>query len=443
MLRSIWIENFKSYKTKQQLSLSPLTLMVGANAAGKSNAIEALKFISWFVGGEKLSTIQNRIDNSERIFRGDVRDLVCMSGSENFKFKIYFENKSSYSFSVGIKDKEYLFLANEELKNTDNQIIYSTKLSEKKVSNNNLTETDSMEVKVFPNFLSKQPPTFRFITQRESAVINDMPHILSIANHQFKGSTDDTKILINQVINELQYIKFFDFIPSSMRGFSLISNKLNKMGSNLSGVLKYLYNEGKIDEVMDFVRELPEQEFIGLEFFEDNRERFSLELIEKFGLDSNVKNWSIELLSDGTVRVLAIAAALLTSSEGTTLVLEELDNGIHPSKVKSLLDKIYKYAESKKISLIITTHNPALMDGLPDKALGDVVFCYRDPKEGNSCLTRLSDLDDYVGLVSQGPLGELVTQGIVDRFVKNPITKDQKKQNALDWLALMRGEAHE
>ena len=75
------------------------------------------------------------------------------------------------------------------------------------------------------------------------------------------------------------------------------------------------------------------------------------------------------------------------------------------------------------------------MDALPDEALGDVVFCYRDPQEGDSRLVRLSDLDDYAGLITQGPLGELVTNGIVDRFVKSPVTPEAKKQNALDWLA--------
>lgn len=39
------------------------------------------------------------------------------------------------------------------------------------------------------------------------------------------------------------------------------------------------------------------------------------------------------------------------------------------------------------------------MDAIPDEALADVVFCYRDPNEGDSRLVRLGDLDDYVGLV--------------------------------------------
>lgn len=67
------------------------------------------------------------------------------------------------------------------------------------------------------------------------------------------------------------------------------------------------------------------------------------------------------------------------------------------------------------------------MDAIPDEALADVVFCYRDPRQGDSRLLRLGDLDDYVGLVVQGSLGDLVTRGIVERFVKHPKTKEEKK----------------
>lgn len=82
------------------------------------------------------------------------------------------------------------------------------------------------------------------------------------------------------------------------------------------------------------------------------------------------------------------------------------------------------------------------MDALPDKALGDVVFAYRDPKQGDSRLIRLSDLEDYEGLVSQGSLGELVTKEVVDRFVKILFLAKQK-QKALNWLEQMRGISHE
>ena len=79
---SITIKNFKSYK-EATLPLAPLTLLIGANASGKSNAIEAFRFLSWVAGGERLSTLQNRVNDSDKIIRGTINDLVFL-GENNF-----------------------------------------------------------------------------------------------------------------------------------------------------------------------------------------------------------------------------------------------------------------------------------------------------------------------------------------------------------------------
>ncbi len=71
MLKSILIENFKSYK-KQTLPLAPLTLMIGANASGKSNALEAFRFLSWLSQGQKLTVLKHRVDDSEQVLRGQL-----------------------------------------------------------------------------------------------------------------------------------------------------------------------------------------------------------------------------------------------------------------------------------------------------------------------------------------------------------------------------------
>lgn len=191
--------------------------------------------------------------------------------------------------------------------------------------------------------------------------------------------------------------------------------------------------------IVEFIKSLPEQDIKDITFFEDRRGRVALELVETFG--NQERTYSVELLSDGTLRVLAIAAALLSAREGSSVIIEEVDNGIHPSRAHQLLETMRTQAQQRNIRLLLSTHNPALMDALPDQALGDVVFCYRDPAQGDSRLVRLSDLNDFPGLVSQAPLGELVTHAIVDRFVKSPRTAEQRKQRALEWLAEIQGES--
>jgi hypothetical protein len=66
----------------------------------------------------------------------------------------------------------------------------------------------------------------------------------------------------------------------------------------------------------------------------------------------------------------------------------------------------------------LTTHSPALADATPLAAIPDVVVAYRDVATGRSALARLGELEDYAALIAQGPLGSLMSGGLVDRYVR-------------------------
>ncbi len=121
-------------------------------------------------------------------------------------------------------------------------------------------------------------------------------------------------------------------------------------------------------------------------------------------------------------------------------MVEEIDNGVHPSRAEKLLLDIQTIARERDLQVLLTTHNPALLDALPLEAVPDTVACYRDPKEGDSRLIRLEDLESYPELVAQGPLGSLVTRGVLDRFLKDPAKRDKalKVEKGLAWLSDFR-----
>lgn len=87
---------------------------------------------------------------------------------------------------------------------------------------------------------------------------------------------------------------------------------------------------------------------------------------------------------------------------------------------------------------LISSHNPALLDALPDDAAPHVVFCYRHPEDGSSRLVRLMDLPDYPELAARGPVGHLMTQGIIERFVKEHPGPEERKRRAHVWLNELR-----
>ncbi|EKF9565612.1 AAA family ATPase [Vibrio cholerae] len=429
MLTQIQIKKFKSYQD-QVLHLSPLTLMIGANASGKSNALEAFRFLAWLAQGQKLSVLKHRVDDSEQILRGQVKDLGYL-GAQAFSLGCMTDDAvwNHFEVEISLRDDE-LHISQESISSPKESFpLYKIAQSSSGLGT---------DVRIaYNNFArgGKKPQVpgtdqITVLSQLVSSAMFESGH---------KKAQKEIPMVTEQFQKLLSNTLFLDPVPALMRGDSFPERSLRGDCANLSGVLYTLWKEESMRAVIvDFIKSLPEQDVKDISFFEDRRGQVSLELVESFGDEE--RTWSVELLSDGTLRVLAIAAALLSAPEGSTVVIEEVDNGVHPSRAKQLLSTMREQAEKRNVRLLLSTHNPALMDALPDSALGDVVFCYRNPKSGDSELMRLSDLNDYPGLVAQGPLGELVTNGIVDRFVKSPVTPEEKKQNALDWLAKMQGE---
>ena len=448
---SITIKNFKSYK-EATLPLSPLTLLIGANASGKSNAIEAFRFLSWVAGGERLSTLKNRVNDSDKVVRGSVRDLA-FNHENSFSLSFNYTADISYS-SIFLNEDNQLYVVAEIYQEKENKVFFHRsgkylKLASKYLDENIVKKTLALDAILERND-NKDTWMFQRFGNFEVAAnfveldlsVLSMKNFYDVIWKGFYDGSNTNSININFLDNLSSFLThtfFYDFVPSVMRQDSVMEKVLSNNGSNLAGVLAYLCKENLEykDKILQLVQSLPEQDITDIKFYTDKRERVEFLLCESFGDTATER--TMDLLSDGTLKVLGIAAALLSVPEGSTVVIEEIDNSIHPTRAHDILSLLRQYAEERKLNLLLSTHNPALMDALPDEALADVVFCYRDPNEGDSKLVRLGDLDDYLGLVAQGTLGDLVTQGIVERFVKHPTTPEQRKKQALDWLNQLQG----
>jgi len=257
-------------------------------------------------------------------------------------------------------------------------------------------------------------------------------------NASHKRAQEELPKMCKVFMSSLRQILILDPLPQQMRVSSFYDDKLLRGdGSNLSGALFSLYLNAKSKAaVLDYIKDLAEQHITDIQFHHGTRNDVLVQLEETFG---SKKRWrDATLLSDGTLRVLAVAAALLSVPEHSTVVMEEIDNGIHPSRANALLVNVQKIAKKRKLAVLITSHNPALLDALPDSAVPDVVFCYRDPEEGDSRLVRLEDLPNYPELVARGPLGRLVTQGVLDRMVKQSQTEEERRKTGLRYVAELK-----
>lgn len=432
MLLSISLNNFKSFRDAT-LTLAPLSLLIGANASGKSNAIEGVRFLSWLAEGRRLDDLMSAVQSEDQRLRGTIKNLAY-EGTDTFGFRCTTDIEYGAEFVIGIHiSEEGMSIVSESVNSPQSTVpLY------------NVVEPGhafSHEVQVQYNNFARGGIKPRIPCSDQQAVFTQLE-----TPARFAGGHDKAQKVIPSVVGQyrklLEEILFLDPNPRAMREYSFIVDRsLKGDGSNLSSVLYDLCVKKRHKaEVLTFIRSLPEQDIKDVEFIETPRSEVMVMLTETFG--GRDHTWDVPVLSDGTLRVLAIAAALLSAPEGSLVIIEEIDNGVHPSRAGMLLENIQRVAQSRGVRVLVTTHNPALLDALPIQAIPDVVCCYRDPEEGDSRLARLEDLQRYPELVAQGALGQLMTKGILDRYLKDRTKPEERKAHAMEWLeALKEGKS--
>ena len=90
-------------------------------------------------------------------------------------------------------------------------------------------------------------------------------------------------------------------------------------------------------------------------------------------------------------------------------IIEEVDNGLHPSRATNLLMMLKTLGAKRKIDVLITTHNPAILDAAGHKMVPFIFAVHRDRKTGSSSITSLDTLDMLPKLMASGSLGDIST----------------------------------
>jgi hypothetical protein len=409
--------------------------MIGANASGKSNLIEGLRLLSWMAEGRPTGDIFRASAGGDLLLRGNLPDLA---------------HDEEHSFGLGCS------LADTALEGwTEFYVKFSAVDVGLRVVEESVRQpygevplyevvkpagayTRDIQV-AYNNFLrGGHKPQIKCTDQQLVFTQLRTPA-------RFGKTHEKSQRLIPAVAESIETaltsMVFLDPVPSAMRDYShIVERVLDSKGAFLSSVLYDVCEvRGQKEKVLKFIRELPEQDIGDIDFLRTPRNEVMVRLTETFARKKRTRD--APLLSDGTLRVLSIAAVLLSAPEGALVVIEEIDNGVHPSRASILLNNIFTVSRERNLNVLLTTHNPALLDALPTDAVPKVACCYRDPDTGNSEVVHLEDMPFYPELMAQGLLGKLMTQNVIDRFLKDGRDSEKKKEDALAWLAEM--ESHE
>jgi predicted ATPase len=419
MITQLHLKNWKSYENTT-LYIDALSALQGTNASGKSNVLDALFLLNRTASGSMLTTALTGV-------RGGLEWAVRKPGN-TFSVGITCESDENTEYEYWL-EAEIIEKRCELLSETLIRHKYKPRKSNKlgkqakrpKPTKINLLFTDSA--------LPESPSIVARLYNEKSGSPRQCNRAYSVI-FQLQGQKLRQEIQegVQAVIFALQAIFILDPIPSHMRNYEPLSEQLLPDASNIAGVLAALPPEKQKEiegTLTEYGSRLPERDI----------RRVYAETVGKFNSDAMLyceEHWQdadrpstvdARGMSDGTLRFLAILTALLTRPEGSLLVVEEVDNGLHPSRAHLLLEVLKTIGERRKVDVLVTTHNPALLDAMSKNMLPYLFIASRDPHSGCSVLTALEDLQDLPKLLAKDPIGQLASKGLIEKSIKKQLNQ--------------------
>jgi predicted ATPase len=399
MLTKLTLKNFKGFHNAE-LKLGPLSLVIGANASGKSNLRDALRFIHGIARGYNLAEIigEKYGEGGYREWsglRGGARE-VCRAGTNAFRLLLEFQPtrggeprpvkyprlvKYKYWIEVEIAGTSAARVKAEGLYCND-QIIFD--------SHPDWDEPDQRDPQ---HIMLRLPKSERH--KKMGPKIEALAHQPVLTQMTALARQQDVEWMVKEGVEhtmaELEAMRFVDFVPEAMRRPSLPGQIiLSDQGENLSSVLQAICEDSQSKQsLLSWIQQLTPMDVVDLDFVSDTQGKILLQLIEKDG-----RKISAYSASDGTLRFLGVLAAFLGPKPARFYFLEEIDTGIHPARLFLLMNLLEIRSKNAGLQIFSTTHSPQMLRLLRDLSFASLTYRVEGVNE-----TRIKSLPDIPKLM--------------------------------------------
>lgn len=432
----IYFKDFKNFGDTQFDDNQRVTIVVGPNGSGKSNFIEGVELLAFLVSGRPLHEITDIGRQGGLEIRGGLEACARRGTIEftlGYQGHVLIDNDLRHVvYQITIRVDGQPRVAAESLRIQDRDIA----IFDVPRKDNHTLPTDN-EVR-YDNYSKGKNKPYAFIAGDRSA-ISQYTRFAS-DNKKFKQNL----AIIDSVLQKLATPAVFDPIPNLMRDYQRESEtQLARSGFNISPVLLNILTASSVENIINKrndtndvlarilgrISQLPDEPFENFQFIRTTA-RDVMFGFKVPGADDPVP---ARLLSDGTLRSLAVLTALETSASGRRIIIEEFDNGVHPSRVHLLSEALFDCSNRNDLRTVVTTHNPATLNSLDSEQLTSVLLALPDRTTGFARMLPLRDLPGSIDFIEKGRLGDLVTKRVYEKHL-NDNYEEERAKSIENWL---------
>lgn len=357
-LDRLTIRGFKSIRDLEDFEFKSVNVLIGANGGGKSNLISFFRMLQAIINGNLNDYVRDNGGISALLFNG-------RKATERLEFETRFGPRG-YRFKIKPGPSESCSLTDEA----------------------------------------------RYYAHGQTGwwKLGDSPDGQSLLVKEVKEKYRDAKYS-QPVYDSISSWKIYHFHDTSgtaaMRHAEIVQNNktLRSDASNIASFLLRLKNEenGTYKEILQSCK-------LVIPYLDD----FLLD-VESFGPEKKVAlSWRAKgsdypmqpyHFSDGSIRFICLATALLQPKPPSSLIIDEPELGLHPAAISILAELIQN--ASKRTQLIVATQSPALIDNF---SVEDVIVVSR--KDGASTFERLNE-EDYRSWLEGYSVGELWSKNVI------------------------------
>lgn len=347
MLIRLKVNGFKSL-ANVEVAFPRLAVFFGPNAAGKSNLLDAIQLLSRIAGTRTLADalaepIRGYPMEAFSFPKGGLKELLqeesCSfaveadvgSGKEIHRYRLKVELQPR-SGTLNVADEYLSSLSNKgEPKGTAAIEVVEGKIRLRRKSHPGKPRYESLG----QNFAMLSDPRlagseYRAIERTRNELVGWRTHYL------------DPRVAMRSAVS-----------PSEVRDIGVL-------GGEIAPFLYRLRAEHPkhFDSVLRTLRSIvPSIEGLTVDL-DDRRGTLDI-LVRQDGVE-----YSSRIVSEGTLRVLALCAIAVNPWGGSLLAFEEPENGVHPRRLELIAQLLFSLAVEQGKQVIVTTHSPLLCDSI-------------------------------------------------------------------------------